>query len=192
MGENEKREIPFAPGYFIDKHGIVYHNQIMLKPFSQNKNGLNNYVAFRCTFKGQYRLHRFNIATLMGICWLGAKYTDIICFKDRDITNCELDNLYVGDKSTLLKDNFNFKVAHGLKTDKRLTKEFHRNNKPIYQVDPKTLEIVRVYPSIDEASKQFDIPIASLEHSCLHPTVTCMRYKWLYAEDYDDWVRNYG
>lgn len=186
---NEKIEIPFAPNYYIDKHGFVYHNDLMLKLTSQNNNGINNYVSFRCPYKGKYRTHKFNIAKLMGICWLNAKDDDVICFKDGDITNTELDNLYIGTRSQFLKDNFNFKVMHGLTTDKRLTREEHRNNMMVYQVDPETYEIINTYPSLLTASRQLDIPMASLEHSCFFETATCLHYKWLYAEDYDEWIK---
>ena len=185
---NEKREIPFAPTYYIDKHGLVYHNDLILKLMSRNNCHAQNYVAFRCYYNGKYSLHQFNIAKLMGICWLNAKDDDIICFKDGDMTNTELDNLYIGDRATLLKDNFNYKVANGLTNDRRLTREEHRNNMMVYQVDPETYDIVNTYPSLITASRQLDIPIGSLEHSCFFTNATCLHYKWLYAEDYEDWL----
>ena len=58
----------------------------------------------------------------------------------------------------------------------------------IYQVNPETFEIINTYPSIVAASRKFDIPVSSLEHSCFFDEATCMHHKWIYAEDYDDWV----
>lgn len=189
MNENEKREIPFAPNYYIDKHGLVYHNNTLLKLSSRNGNNIPNYVSFRCLYKGRDGLHKFNIAKLMGIVWLRCKDDDVICFKDGDLMNTELDNLYIGDRSTFLRDNFNYKVKNGLTSDRRLTREEHRNNAMVYQVDPDTYEIISTYKSLVDASRKLDIPVASLEHSCFFEKSTCLHYKWIYAEDYDDWVQ---
>lgn len=185
---DDKREISFAPNYYIDTHGFVYHNGIPLKLTCQNNNGIPNYVSFRCTYKGRDGVHKFNIAKLMGIVWLNCKDKDVVCFKDGDIMNTELDNLYIGDKATFLRDSFRYKMINGLTNDRRLTREEHRNNTMVYQVDPDTYEILATYKSLVEASRLLDIPMSSLEHSCFFDNATCMHYKWLYAEDYDAWI----
>lgn len=178
----ERREIPILPNYYVDTHGIVYHGD-KIKKLSQ-RNGLYNYVNVHMKQNGKDIHRTYSVSKLMGIAWLGASLNDTICFRDKDQTNMELDNLYIGTKGQFMKDNYEFKKHNGLTNDKRLLRNIYRDNQEVYQLDPETNEIVNTFSSIYEASEYYDLPIHLLEVCCFNPKKTCCKFKWCFAYDY--------
>lgn len=57
-------------------------------------------------------------------------------------------------------------------------------NKKVYQLDKDTLEIIKVYDSISNASKETGISPNSIFRVCNHGCQTAMGYSWIYQEEY--------
>lgn len=61
-----------------------------------------------------------------------------------------------------------------------------KNKKPIYQIDPKTEEIVCEYPSLDEAATNLDCCKSAISSCAHHKKKTAYGYKWIYKNEYNE------
>lgn len=59
----------------------------------------------------------------------------------------------------------------------------NKGNKPIYQINKDTNEILRTWNSLTEAARFFNISISSISKCCRKRTVTCGGYKWSYVDE---------
>ena len=61
----------------------------------------------------------------------------------------------------------------------------NKSNKPIFQIDKNTLKVIKEYPSISTASRQFN-NTKSIAACCRKDQSEAVGYYWCYADEFDD------
>lgn len=177
----ERKEIPYAPGYEIDTQGTVYFNNKIKKRISHNGRN-SNYVSFIIDGK---RI-QLNVGRVLADTFLGQEPDMIPCYRDGDLDNITLKNIYWGTRGEFSRNLYNFRKTNGLvNDDKRVKTLMYRNSKPVYQLDRYTGEIVQSYASLKEAASAMDVSPSSIASACNHKNRTCSNYKWCFANEYD-------
>ena len=177
----ERKEIPYAPGYEIDTQGTVYFNDKIKKRISHNGRN-SNYVSFNIDGKKI----QLNVGRVLADTFLGQEPDMIPCYRDGDLDNITLENIYWGTRGEFSRNLYNFRKTNGLvNDDKRVKTLMYRNSKPVYQLDKYTGEIVQSYASLKEAASAMDVSPTSIASACNHKNRTCSNYKWCFANEYD-------
>ena len=177
----ERKEIPYAPGYEIDTQGTVYFNDKIKKRISHNGRN-SNYVSFNIDGKKI----QLNVGRVLADTFLGQEPNMIPCYRDGDLDNITLENIYWGTRGEFSRNLYNFRKTNGLvNDDKRVKTLMYRNSKPVYQLDKYTGEIVQSYASLKEAASAMDVSPTSIASACNHKNRTCSNYKWCFANEYD-------
>ena len=177
----ERKEIPYAPGYEIDTQGVVYFNNKIKKRISHNGRN-SNYVSFNIDGKKI----QLNVGRVLADTFLGQEPDMIPCYRDGDLDNVTLENIYWGTRGEFSRNLYNFRKNNGLvNDDKRVKTLMYRNSKPVYQLDRYTGEIVQSYASLKEAAAAMDVSASSIASACNHKNRTCSNYRWCFANEYD-------
>ena len=177
----ERKEIPYAPGYEIDTQGVVYFNNKIKKRISHNGRN-SNYVSFNIDGKKT----QLNVGRVLADTFLGQEPDMIPCYRDGDLDNVTLENIYWGTRGEFSRNLYNFRKNNGLvNDDKRVKTLMYRNSKPVYQLDRYTGEIVQSYASLKEAAAAMDVSASSIASACNHKNRTCSNYRWCFANEYD-------
>lgn len=177
----ERKEIPYAPGYEIDTQGVVYFDNKIKKRISHNGRN-SNYVSFNIDGKKI----QLNVGRVLADTFLGQEPDMIPCYKDGDLDNITLENIYWGTRGEFSRNLYQFRKTNGLvNDDKRVKTLMYRNSKPVYQLDRYTGEIVQSYASLKEAAAAMDVSASSIASACNHRSRTCSNYKWCFANEYD-------
>lgn len=177
----ERKEIPYAPGYEIDTQGTVYFNNKIKKRISHNGKN-SNYVSFNIDGK---RI-QLNVGRVLADTFLGQEPDMIPCYRDGDLDNVTLENIYWGTRGEFSRNLYQFRKTNGLvNDDKRVKTLMYRNSKPVYQLDKYTDEIVQSYASLKEAAAAMDVSATSIASACNHRNRTCSNYKWCFANEYE-------
>ena len=177
----ERKEIPYAPGYEIDTQGTVYFNNKIKKRISHNGRN-SNYVSFNIDGKKI----QLNVGRVLADTFLGQEPDMIPCYRDGDLDNITLENIYWGTRGEFSRNLYQFRKTNGLvNDDKRVKTLMYRNSKPVYQLDRYTGEIVQSYPSLKEAASAMDVSASSIASACNHKNRTCSNYKWCFANEYE-------
>lgn len=177
----ERKKIPYAPGYEIDTQGVVYFDNKIKKRISHNGRN-SNYVSFNIDGK---RI-QLNVGRVLADTFLGQEPDMIPCYRDGDLDNVTLENIYWGTRGEFSRNLYNFRKTNGLvNDDKRVKTLMYRNSKPVYQLDKYTGEIVQSYGSLKEAAAAMDVSASSIASACNHKNRTCSNYKWCFANEYD-------
>lgn len=177
----ERKEIPYAPGYEIDTQGVVYFNNKIKKRISHNGRN-SNYVSFNIDGKKI----QLNVGRVLADTFLGQEPDMIPCYRDGDLDNTTLENIYWGTRGEFSRNLYNFRKTNGLvNDDKRVKTLMYRNSKPVYQLDKYTGEIIQSYSSLKEAAAAMDVSASSIASACNHRSRTCSNYRWCFANEYD-------
>lgn len=177
----ERKEIPYAPGYEIDTQGVVYFDNKIKKRISHNGRN-SNYVSFNIDGKRT----QLNVGRVLADTFLGQEPDMIPCYKDGDLDNITLENIYWGTRGEFSRNLYQFRKTNGLvNDDKRVKTLMYRNSKPVYQLDRYTGEIVQSYASLKEAAAAMDVSASSIASACNHRSRTCSNYKWCFANEYE-------
>ena len=177
----ERKEVPYAPGYEIDTQGVVYFNNKIKKRISHNGRN-SNYVSFNIDGKKT----QLNVGRVLADTFLGQEPDMIPCYRDGDLDNVTLENIYWGTRGEFSRNLYNFRKNNGLvNDDKRVKTLMYRNSKPVYQLDRYTGEIVQSYASLKEAAAAMDVSASSIASACNHKNRTCSNYRWCFANEYD-------
>lgn len=177
----ERKEIPYAPGYEIDTQGVVYFNNKIKKRISHNGRN-SNYVSFNIDGKRT----QLNVGRVLADTFLGQEPDMIPCYKDGDLDNVTLENIYWGTRGEFSRNLYQFRKTNGLvNDDKRVKTLMYRNSKPVYQLDRYTGEIVQSYASLKEAAAAMDVSASSIASACNHRSRTCSNYRWCFANEYE-------
>ena len=177
----ERKEIPYAPGYEIDTQGTVYFNNKIKKRISHNGRN-SNYVSFIIDGKRT----QLNVGRVLADTFLGQEPDMIPCYRDGDLDNVTLENIYWGTRGEFSRNLYQFRKTNGLvNDDKRVKTLMYRNSKPVYQLDKNTGEVIQSYGSLKEAAAAMDVSASSIASACNHKNRTCSNYKWCFANEYD-------
>lgn len=177
----ERKKVPYAPGYEIDTQGVVYFNNKIKKRISHNGRN-SNYVSFNIDGKRT----QLNVGRVLADTFLGQEPDMIPCYKDGDLDNITLENIYWGTRGEFSRNLYQFRKTNGLvNDDKRVKTLMYRNSKPVYQLDRYTGEIVQSYGSLKEAAAAMDVSASSIASACNNRSRTCSNYKWCFANEYD-------
>ena len=177
----ERKEIPYAPGYEIDTQGIVYFNNKIKKRVSHNGRN-SNYVSFNIDGKKI----QLNVGRVLADTFLGQEPDMIPCYRDGDLDNTTLENIYWGTRAEFSRNLYNFRKTNGLvNDDKRVKTLMYRNSKPVYQLDKNTGEVIQSYSSLKEAAAAMDVSASSIASAGNHRNRTCSNYKWCFANEYE-------
>ena len=177
----ERKEVPYAPGSEIDTQGVVYFNNKIKKRISHNGRN-SNYVSFNIDGKKT----QLNVGRVLADTFLGQEPDMIPCYKDGDLDNITLENIYWGTRGEFSRNLYQFRKTNGLvNDDKRVKTLMYRNSKPVYQLDRYTGEIVQSYASLKEAAAAMDVSASSIASACNHKSRTCSNYRWCFANEYD-------
>ena len=177
----ERKEIPYAPGYEIDTQGVVYFNNKIKKRISHNGRN-SNYVSFNIDGKKI----QLNVGRVLADTFLGQEPDMIPCYRDGDLDNTTLENIYWGTRGEFSRNLYQFRKTNGLvNDDKRVKTLMYRNSKPVYQLDKYTGEVVQSYGSLKEAAAAMDVSASSIASACNNKNRTCSNYKWCFANEYD-------
>lgn len=177
----ERKEIPYAPGYEIDTQGVVYFNNKIKKRISHNGRN-SNYVSFNIDGKKI----QLNVGRVLADTFLGQEPDMIPCYRDGDLDNITLENIYWGTRGEFSRNLYNFRKNNGLvNDDKRVKTLMYRNSKPVYQLDKYTGEVIQSFSSLKEAAAAMDVSATSIASACNHRNRTCSNYKWCFANEYE-------
>ena len=177
----ERKEIPYAPGYEIDTQGVVYFNNKIKKRISHNGRN-SNYVSFNIDGKKI----QLNVGRVLADTFLGQEPDMIPCYRDGDLDNTTLENIYWGTRGEFSRNLYNFRKSNGLvNDDKRVKTLMYRNSKPVYQLDKNTGEVIQSFSSLKEAAAAMDVSASSIASACNHRSRTCSNYKWCFANEYE-------
>lgn len=177
----ERKEIPYAPGYEIDTQGVVYFNNKIKKRISHNGRN-SNYVSFNIDGKKI----QLNVGRVLADTFLGQEPDMIPCYRDGDLDNVTLENIYWGTRGEFSRNLYNFRKNNGLvNDDKRVKTLMYRNSKPVYQLDKYTGEVIQSYSSLKEAAAAMDVSATSIASACNHRNRTCSNYRWCFANEYE-------
>ena len=177
----ERKEIPYAPGYEIDTQGVVYFNNKIKKRISHNGRN-SNYVSFNIDGKKI----QLNVGRVLADTFLGQEPDMIPCYRDGDLDNITLENIYWGTRGEFSRNLYQFRKTNGLvNDDKRVKTLMYRNSKPVYQLDKNTGEVIQSYASLKEAAAAMDVTATSIASACNHRNRTCSNYRWCFANEYE-------
>lgn len=177
----ERKEIPYAPGYEIDTQGVVYFNNKIKKRISHNGRN-SNYVSFNIDGKKI----QLNVGRVLADTFLGQEPDMIPCYRDGDLDNITLENIYWGTRGEFSRNLYQFRKNNGLvNDDKRVKTLMYRNSKPVYRLDKNTGEVIQSYSSLKEAAAAMDVSASSIASACNHRSRTCSNYKWCFANEYE-------
>ena len=160
----------FFNNYDITKEGIIINK----KTGKQSKGCINNrgYRMFTCRYKNKHFM--YSIHTLLAIKYIpNPNNYPIINHIDGNKLNISLDNLEWCTQS------------HNIKEAVRLGLLNNSNNrgacKKVIQINKDTKEIIKIYNSIIEASKELKINYSSIVNCCKGRYKTSGGYIWKYA-----------
>ena len=160
----------FFNKYDITKEGIIINKQSK----KQSKGCINNrgYRMFTCRYKNKH--FRYSIHRLLAI-----KYIP-------NPNNYPIVNHIDGNKLNISLDNLEWcSYSHNTKEAVRLGLMNYNNShgpcKKIIQINKDTKEIIKIYNSIIEASKELKISRSSISKCCKGKYKTCGGYIWKYA-----------
>lgn len=63
-----------------------------------------------------------------------------------------------------------------------------KNKKAIYQIDINTLQIIKKWSSISDASRAFGVREYAIQSVLFNMTTSCCGYYWCYVDNYDTWI----
>ena len=160
----------FFNKYDITKEGIIINKQ----SGKQSKGCINNrgYRMFTCRYKNKHFM--YSIHTLLAIKYIpNPNNYPIINHIDGNKLNNSLDNLEWCTQS------------HNIKEASRLGLMDYSNNtnvpKKVIQINKDTKEIIKIYNSIIEASKELKINRTGISNCCSGRYKTSGGYIWKYA-----------
>ena len=160
----------FFNNYDITKEGIIINK----KTGKQSKGYIDNrgYRAFACKYKNEH--FRYSIHRLLAIKYIpNPNNYPIINHIDGNKLNNSIDNLEWCTQS------------HNIKEASRLGLMDYSNNtnvcRKVIQINKDTKEIIKIYNSIKEASKELKINYSSIVNCCKGRYKTSGGYIWKYA-----------
>lgn len=177
------KKIPGFDSYEIDEEGNVYKSG-KPKTVLVEKNG-KPYVTLWDTTK-EYQIKKY-ISSLVALTFLGEPETEnnFVCYRDGDVTNAVLDNLYYGTRSEMQKACFKHRLESSDSRDLRVCKMLDLT-KSVFKLDPKTLAIVESFETVKHAAKYMDVPYQAIVASCYDKNKTCCHYRWCFDYQYSD------
>ena len=160
----------FFNNYDITKEGIIINKQSK----KQSKGYINStgYKMFTCRYKNKY--FAYSIHRLLAI-----KYIP-------NPNNYPIVNHIDGNKLNISLDNLEWcSYSHNAKEAVRLGLMNYNNNhrvcKKVIQINKDTKEIIKIYNSITEASKELKINDSTISKCCKGKYKTSGGYIWKYA-----------
>lgn len=179
-----KKYIPGFDSYEIDEEGNVFVKGKPKEILYDTKG--RPYVTI-WDVKKNYQVKKY-ISYLVAMTFLGESddpTKTVLCYRDKNPANVELNNLYWGTRSKLLADSYEYRLIHQDSRDLKVRKTLDIH-KIVYQVDPKTLAVVNSYQTVKEASKAMDVPFSAIVNACYNDKETCCHYRWCFDYQYKD------
>jgi phage anti-repressor protein len=99
--------------------------------------------------------------------------------------NTDLKNEIINLREYIKEEFKQFNIKLSLKSDNNFGEPYHANGKKIQQINPDTLQLIKVYNNVQEVSKIFNIPRSSLVKA-INENLICKMFRWCYVNDIDE------
>ena len=96
--------------------------------------------------------------------------------------NTQVKNELVNLKEYIKEEFKQLNIKLSLKSDNNFGEPYHANGKKIQQINPETLQLIKVYNNVQEVSKIFNIPRSSLVKA-INENLICKMFRWCYVND---------
>lgn len=173
-----KKEIEGFDNYFVTPEGLILNGDRPLK-IQINKSG-TPFVRLRR--KGEY--FAFTIAKLVALTFLKDEIkspSDVICYKDGNNHNYDINNLYWSTRSEaytkLYKENSRYSAMRLENLRKKLCKPI-----AAYKETSEGIIHVKTYNSITEAANEIGVASASIIRCLKDNDKHCMGLLWRYMD----------
>lgn len=91
-----------------------------------------------------------------------------------------------GSLNKILSDEVKQRISEKHK-GKKLSKEtIEKISKPVIQINPKTLDVINRFSSMQEASQKLNIDFSTISSVCRRKSSTAGGFYWCFEDDYDD------
>lgn len=171
------KKIDVNKNYSVDENGNVRNDKRMtlLKPYDNKAGRGYLYVCLynRHTKTGAYGVHRL-VAKAFIPNPLNKKQVN---HKDGNTKNNNVNNL---EWVTSLENITHAINVLGVPDPYKIANE--RKSKPVKQINIKTNEVVAIYKSVNEASKQTGIPVPNIVSCAKGRQSRTRNYRWCYCE----------